>query len=76
VRISRSAMALVKQNLVMAVAPNGVGFGMAAIGLLGPAGATIVNNGCAIAAGLNSLRPLYSNSWSAAEPVEQSAVSE
>ncbi|HEY9681507.1 MAG TPA: heavy metal translocating P-type ATPase [Drouetiella sp.] len=68
VRISRGAMTLVKQNLAMAIVPNGAGFGMAALGLLGPAGATIVNNGCAIAAGLNSLRPLYSNGWSA-EPV-------
>jgi len=71
VRISRSAMGLVKQNLAMAIFPNGAGFGMAAVGLLGPAGATIVNNGCAIAAGLNSLRPLYSNSWSNAEPVAE-----
>jgi Cu2+-exporting ATPase len=71
VRISRSAMALVKQNLAMAIFPNGAGFGMAAVGLLGPAGATIVNNGCAIAAGLNSLRPLYSNEWSNAEPVAE-----
>jgi heavy metal translocating P-type ATPase len=71
VRISRSAMALVKQNLAMAIFPNGAGFGMAALGLLGPAGATIVNNGCAIAAGLNSLRPLYSNGWSNAEPVAE-----
>jgi Cu2+-exporting ATPase len=71
VRISRSAMALVKQNLAMAIFPNGAGFGMAAVGLLGPAGATIVNNGCAIAAGLNSLRPLYSNEWSKAEPVAE-----
>ena len=75
VRISRSAMALVKQNLAMAIVPNGAGFGMAAIGLLGPAGATIVNNGCAIAAGLNSLRPLYSNSWSEADPVEPALAS-
>ena len=64
IRISRSAMALVKQNLALAIVPNSAGFGMAALGLLGPAGATIVNNGCAIAAGLNSLRPIYSNSWS------------
>jgi heavy metal translocating P-type ATPase len=69
IRISRGAMSLVKQNLAMAILPNGAGFGMAALGLLGPAGATIVNNGCAIAAGLNSLRPLYSNSWSAEAPV-------
>jgi Cu2+-exporting ATPase len=64
VRIARGAMGLVKQNLAMAVVPNGAGFGMAAVGMLGPAGATLLNNGCAIAAGLNSLRPLYSSTWS------------
>jgi len=67
IRIARSAMTLVKQNMAMALIPNGAGFGMAAFGLLGPAGATVVNNGCAIAATLNSLRPFYSNSWSAAD---------
>ncbi|HEY9718632.1 MAG TPA: heavy metal translocating P-type ATPase [Trichormus sp.] len=67
VRISRSAIGLVKQNMAMAVIPNAAGFGMAAFGMLGPAGATILNNGSAIAATVNSLRPFYSNNWSATD---------
>lgn len=70
VRIARSAMALVQQNLAMAVVPNSAGFAMAALGMLGPAGATVLNNGAAMAAAVNSMRPLYSDSWSKAEPVE------
>jgi cation transport ATPase len=58
---------VVKQNMAMAVIPNAAGFGMAAFGMLGPAGATILNNGSAIAATVNSLRPFYSNNWSATD---------
>ncbi len=68
IRIARSAMALVKQNLAMAIAPNAGGFALAAMGVLGPAGATILNNGSAITAAINSLRPLYSNTWSTVDP--------
>lgn len=67
IRISRSCMSLIKQNLAMAVIPNGTGFAMAAYGLIGPAAATVLNNGAAIAAAINSMRPLYSRSWSAIE---------
>jgi len=70
IRIARSAMSLIKQNLAMAVLPNGAGFALAGLGMIGPAGATILNNGSAIAAAFNSLRPIYSNTWSAAEPAE------
>jgi Cu2+-exporting ATPase len=59
VSIARGAVSLVKQNLVLAVAPNAGGIAAAAAGLLGPAGATLLNNGSAIGAALNSLRPLY-----------------
>jgi len=71
VRIARSAMALVQQNLAMAVVPNSAGFAMAALGMLGPAGATVLNNGAAMAAAVNSMRPLYSDSWSKAEPADK-----
>jgi len=64
VKIARSCMALVRQNLSLAVIPNSAGLGLAAFGLVGPAGATLLNNGSAIAAALNSLRPLYVNNWS------------
>jgi Cu2+-exporting ATPase len=70
IKIARGAMGLVKQNLSLAVVPNSAGLALAAFGLVGPAGATLLNNGSAIAAALNSLRPLYVNSWSQAEPVD------
>jgi cation transport ATPase len=49
---------------------------MAAAGILGPAGATILNNGSAITAAINSLRPLYSNTWSTVDPIEQTEQTE
>ncbi len=65
IKIARSAMDLVKQNLSLAMIPNSAGLCLAAVGLVGPAGATLLNNGSAIAAAVNSLRPLYlSDSWS------------
>jgi Cu2+-exporting ATPase len=70
IKIARGAMGLVKQNLSLAVVPNSAGLALAAFGLVGPAGATLLNNGSAIAAALNSLRPLYVDSWSQAEPVD------
>jgi Cu2+-exporting ATPase len=70
IKIARSAMDLVRQNLSLAVIPNGAGLGLAAFGMVGPAGATLLNNGSAICAAFNSLRPLYVNSWSTAEPVD------
>lgn len=71
IKIARSAMDLVRQNLSLAVIPNSSGLALAAFGFVGPAGATFLNNGSAIAAALNSLRPLFMNSWSTAEPVEK-----
>jgi len=65
IKIARSSMALVRQNLSLAVIPNSAGLGLAAFGLVGPAGATLLNNGSAIAAALNSLRPLFIDNWSA-----------
>jgi Cu2+-exporting ATPase len=65
--IARGAMSLVKQNLTFVVVPNGVGIALAALGLIGPAGATLLNNGSAIIAAINSLRPLYHGQWSSIE---------
>jgi P-type E1-E2 ATPase len=67
VKIARSAMQLVQQNLSLAMIPNSAGLALAAIGKVGPAGATLLNNGSAIAAAINSLRPLYSDTWSETE---------
>jgi Cu2+-exporting ATPase len=74
IRIARAAMQLVKQNLALAIIPNVAGFGMAGIGMLGPAGATLLNNGSAIGAAVNSLRPLYSDGWSTEEPLSTTAT--
>jgi Cu2+-exporting ATPase len=71
IKISRSAMGLVRQNLSLAMVPNSAGLFLAAVGLVGPAGSTLLNNGSAIVAALNSLRPLYSETWSQAEPVAE-----
>lgn len=67
IRIARSAMQLVRENISLAVVPNSTGLALASLGLVGPAGATLLNNGSAICAGLNALRPLISSSWSKAE---------
>ncbi len=64
IRIARGALRLVSQNITLAVVPNGAGICMAAVGLIGPAGATLLNNGSAICSALNALRPLYSSGWS------------
>ncbi len=69
IRIARGTISLVKANLTLAVIPNGAGLGLAAFGMVGPAGATLLNNGSAIVCALNSLRPLYSDPWSKAEPI-------
>lgn len=69
IRAARSTIGLVKQNLFFSVIPNIGGLGLAAFGLIGPAMATVLNNGSAILAALNSLRPLYSNQWSKVEIV-------
>lgn len=61
--IARGAMSLVKQNLTFISVPNGAGLVLAALGMIGPAGATLLNNGSAIVAAINSLRPLYSSQW-------------
>lgn len=69
IRIARGAINLVKENLTLSIIPNGAGLGLAAVGMVGPAGATLLNNGSAIACALNSMRPLYSDPWSKADPI-------
>lgn len=65
--IAREAMSLVKQNLLFVAVPNGAGIFLAATGLIGPAMSTLLNNGSAILAALNSLRPLIGDAWSASD---------
>lgn len=65
--ISRKAMGLVRENLAFVAVPNGAGIALAASGMIGPAMSTLLNNGSAILAALNSLRPLFSSQWTRAD---------
>lgn len=56
--IAGSAVDLIHQNYAIVAAPNAAALALAVSGLLGPSGATLINNGSTIAAGLNGLRPL------------------
>jgi Cu2+-exporting ATPase len=56
--ISKETKKLIEQNTFLVVAPNLMALGLAATVGLNPLIATIIHNGSAIAAGLNSLRPL------------------
>ena len=58
--IAKSAVELVRQNFKIVAVPNAGAVALAASGLLGPPGATLINNGSTIAAALNGLRPLLS----------------
>ena len=52
------AVAGVRSSVAMVVAPNAVALALGAFGLLGPAGAALINNGTTVLAGIAALRPL------------------
>lgn len=56
--IAKETKKLIEQNTFLVVAPNLMALGLASTVGLNPLIATIIHNGSAIAAGLNSLRPL------------------
>jgi Cu2+-exporting ATPase len=58
IAIARETQSLIEQNTLLVVAPNVIGLGLATTVGLNPLWATLIHNGTAIAAGLNSLRPL------------------
>jgi Cu2+-exporting ATPase len=58
IAIARETKKLIEQNTLLVVGPNLVALGLASSVGLNPLIATAVHNGTAIAAGLNSLRPL------------------
>lgn len=62
--IARGSMGLIKETMALVAVANGAGLALTACGLVGPAGATLLNNGSAIVAAVNSLRPLMAPSWS------------
>lgn len=71
--VSREAVRLIRQNWKIISIPNAVAMGLAFFGFLGPAGATLISNGSAIAAGTNALRPLF-DSNSRVTPARESRV--
>lgn len=58
IAIARQTRNLIEQNIALVVAPNLVALGLASTVGLNPLVATAIHNGSAIAAGINSLRPL------------------
>jgi P-type E1-E2 ATPase len=56
--ISREAVGLIKQNWQIISIPNTLALGLAAVGILGPIGTTLLSNGSAIVATFNGLRPI------------------
>jgi Cu2+-exporting ATPase len=58
VAIARHALGIIRQNLGIVGIPNTGGVLLAAAGLVTPTMATALNNGSAVAAALNGLRPL------------------
>jgi Cu2+-exporting ATPase len=56
--LARESVGLIRQNLAIVAAPNAAGMVLATLGLIGPVGATAINNGSNVAAALNGLRPL------------------
>ena len=58
IAISRQTRSLIEQNIALVVGPNLAALGLATTVGLNPLLATAIHNGSAIAAGLNSLRPL------------------
>lgn len=58
IAIAQDTQRLISQNTLLVVGPNLLALGLATTVGLNPLIATLIHNGSAIAAGLNSLRPL------------------
>lgn len=63
IAIARETRDLIEQNIALVVVPNLVALGLASTAGLNPLVATTIHNGSAIAAGLNSLRPLVTHKF-------------
>jgi Cu2+-exporting ATPase len=63
IAIARQTRDLIEQNIALVVAPNLIALGLATTAGLSPLVATVIHNGSAIAAGLNSLRPLVQHEF-------------
>ncbi|MEZ4864971.1 MAG: heavy metal translocating P-type ATPase [Caldilineaceae bacterium] len=69
--IARESVNLIQQNWQLIAIPNTVAIGLILTGALGPFGATIINNGSAVLAGVNALRPLLNSPLIEDKPREQ-----
>jgi len=63
IAISHQTRNLIDQNIALVVAPNLMALGLASTIGLNPLVATAIHNGSAIAAGVNSLRPLVEHQF-------------
>lgn len=61
--IAQETQKLIEQNTFLVVVPNLMPLALASTVGLNPLIATVIHNGSAIAAGLNSLRPLVKHQW-------------
>ena len=64
IELSRCCMKLIRDNVAIVAAPNAAALVLATAGWLNPVGATLLNNGSTIVAGVRSLQPLLSDTRS------------
>lgn len=57
--VARASTDLIRQNWRIISTPNTAALALCLIGAIGPIGATIISNGCAVVAAGNALRPLW-----------------
>jgi Cu2+-exporting ATPase len=58
ITLAHECMALIHQNFAAVAAPNAAGLALGVAGMIGPFGATVLNNGSSVVAAANSLRPM------------------
>jgi Cu2+-exporting ATPase len=63
IAIARETRNLIEQNVALVVLPNLIALGLATVRGMNPLLATTIHNGSAIAAGMNSLRPLVTHTF-------------
>lgn len=68
IEIAQQAMRIIEQNQVLTTVPNVVGIAYGMLAVLSPTAGVLINNGSALIAALNSLRPLQGPDALAAEP--------
>ncbi|MCC5634849.1 cadmium-translocating P-type ATPase [Nostoc sp. CHAB 5844] len=68
IALARNARKLIRQNTSLVAIPNIAAMAIAVLFGLNPLGATVVNNGSTIVAGVNGLRPILKNSPKKALP--------